>query len=526
MKWLNISKSILLAAAAACLWGNACSKSQANQVAVQVSPPGGTLSVTQGVILTAIVTGATDVSSTFDCSFTTTPNATTADPNPKASTPAACTSANGAVGTLGDIQNTSTTAPSTATYTAPTTFPDPTKFPNLQVIITATAKADTKKTGKSTIIIDSGIRLQIVPTTATLATGESKQFFAEDFTGAVIKNSELKWDVTADATATTKSVTCTPTCGTVAADSAIPGATYTAPSTLPTQATATIFAVSTIDPTRGAQAAITIVKAGDITFSGISPSTAPQGALQQDIFLAATNATSQIGVTLTNLANGNATTINPSQIKVVFPAGSSTASIGARVRLTAEDLQTAGHFQIQVSSSNPSVTVTGGPFPLDIIPNRPTLVGAAPDNFQESTLGQTNGVPFVIDGGFFGPPSSSLIATKVNGQLILANTNPSSTLVPSARRILGNLPVPLGPVSNAGLFPVSVEHSATATGPFGPPTPTTVFTNIAVIPDYGASNRATLFSTLTLPAASKPSGIALDPSLGYAVVTLAGLNTS
>jgi len=176
MKWRNISKSILLAAAAACLWGNACSKSQANQVVVQVSPAGGTLTVTQSVTLTAIVTGATDVSSTFDCSFTTTPNATTADPNPKASTPAACTSANGAVGTLGDIQNTSTTAPSTATYTAPTTFPDPTKYPNLQVIITATAKADTKKTGKSTIIIDSGIRLQIVPTTATLGTGEASNF--------------------------------------------------------------------------------------------------------------------------------------------------------------------------------------------------------------------------------------------------------------------------------------------------------------------------------------------------------------
>src|SRR5712664_1790136 len=523
MKWRNISKSILLAAAAACLWVSACGGgNKANQVVVQVSPAGGTLVVKQQVTFTPIVTGPTDVSSTFDCSFTTTPNATTADPNPKASTPAACTSVNGDVGALGDIQNTSTTTSSTAKYTAPSKFPDPTKYINLQVIITATAKADTKKTGQSTITIDSGIRIQIVPTTATLATGEKKQFFAEDLTGAVIPNTDLKWDVTADATATTKSVTCTPTCGTVDNATGI----YTAPSTVPTQATATIFAVSKIDPVRGAQAAITIVSAVNITFSGISPSIAPQGALQQDIFLNATNATSQIGVTLTNLADGTGPTITPAQIKVVFPAGSSTASIGARVRLTAEDLQTAGHFQIQVSSSNPSVTVTGGPFPLDIVPNRPTLVGAAPDNFQESTLGQTNGVPFVIDGGFFGPPSSSLIATKVNGQLILANTNPSSTLVPSARRILGNLPASLGPVSNAGLFPVSVEHSATATGPFGPPTPTTVFTNIAVIPDYGVSNPATLFSTLTLPAASKPSGIALDLSLGYAVVTLAGLNTS
>jgi DNA-binding beta-propeller fold protein YncE len=521
MKWRNISESVLLVAAAACLWGSACSKSKANQVVVTVSPAGGTLVVTQSVTLTAIVTGATDVSSSFDCSFTTTPNATTADPNPKASTPAACTSANGAVGTLGSIQNTSTTANSTATYTAPTTFPDPTKYPNLQVIITATSKADPKKTGKSTITIDSGIRIQIVPTTATLATGESKQFFAEKFTGEVIANTDLKWDVTADATATTKSVTCTPTCGTVAADNAIPGATYTAPAAVPTQATATIFAVSKIDPVRGAQATITIVKAGDITFSGISPSIGPQGALQQDIFLAATNATSQIGVKLTNLGDGSSKTIDPSRIKVIFPAGSSTASIGARVRLTSEELKTAGHFQIQVSSSNTSIKVTGGPFPLDIVPNRPTLVGATPDNFQESKLGQTGGVPLTIDGGYFGPADGPAITTLFNFQTPL-----QSVALPTARRVTGFLPPPSGSNPNAGLFPLSVQYTVKPGAVFPPPDITMSSTNIAVIPDYGGSNSATLFSTLALPATSLPSGIAVDSVLGYAAVTLAGLNTS
>src|SRR5467141_1714785 len=517
MKWRNISKSILLVAAAACLWGSACSKSKANQVLVTVSPAGGTLVVTQSVTLTAVVTGATDVSATFDCSFTTTPNATTADPNPKASAPAACTTANGAVGVLGDIQNTSTTANSTATYTAPAVFPDPVKFINLQVIITATAKADTKKTGKSTLTIDSGIRLQMVPTTATLATGETKQFLAENFNGVVISNIDLKWYVTTDATATTKSVTCTPTCGTVDGTTG----TYTAPATVPTQATATIFAVSKIDPVRGAQAAITIVKAGDITFSGIAPSIGPQGALQQDIFLAATNATSQIGVKLTNLLDGSSKTIDPARIKVIFPAGSSTASIGARVRLTSEELKTAGHFQIAVSSSNTSITVTGGPFPLDIVPNRPTLVGATPDNFQESKLGQTGGVPLTIDGGYFGPVDGPAITTLFNFQTPL-----QSVALPTARRVTGFLPPPSGSNPNAGLFPLSVQYTVQPGAAFPPPDVTTSSTNIAVIPDYGGSNSATLFSTLALPATSLPSGIAVDAVLGYAVVTLAGLNTS
>jgi DNA-binding beta-propeller fold protein YncE len=532
MKWRNIAKSVLLAAAAACLWGNACSKSKANQVLVTVSPSGGTLVVTQSVTLTSIVTGATDVSSTFDCSFTTTPNATTADPNPKASTPAECTTANGAVGTLGNIQNTSTTTNSTATYTAPAVFPDPVKFLNLQIIITATAKADTKKTGKSTITIDSGIRIQIVPPTATLATGETKQFLAEDFTGAVIKNSDLKWDVTADATATLTSKTCTPTCGTVDGTTG----TYTAPAAVPTQATATIFATSTVDPARRAQAAITIVKAGNITFSGISPSIAPQGALQQDIFLAATNATSQIGVKLTNLGDSSFKTIDPAQIKVVFPAGSSTASIGARVRLTSEELKKAGHFQMEVSSSNTSITVTGGPFPLDILPNRPTLVGATPDNVQEAKLGQSGGLPVTIDGGYFGPNDGPAVTTLFNFQTPLQSLNH-----PTARRVTGFLPPPSGSNPIAGLFPLSVQYTIQSGAAFPPPAITTATTNIAVIPDYlglnpprDLSNNPLTSSglpsgsptTISLPANSAPSGIAADSVAGYAVVTLAGLNTS
>src|SRR6266446_4191253 len=533
MKWRNIPNSIQLVAAAACLWASACGGgNKANQVVVTVSPGGGTLVVTQSVTLTAIVTGATDVSSTFDCSFTTTPNATTADPNPKASTPAACTTANGAVGVLGDIQNTSTTVNSTATYTAPAVFPDPVKFINLQVIITATSKADTKKSGKSTLTIDSGIRLQMVPTTATLATGETKQFLAENLNGVVISNSDLKWDVTADATATTKSVTCTPTCGTVDGTTG----TYTAPATVPTQATATIFAVSKIDPARGAQAAITIVKAGNITFSGISPSVAPQGALQQDIFLAATNATSQIGVKLTNLGDSSFITIDPARIKVIFPAGTSTASVGARLRLTAEELKKAGHFQIEVSSSNTSITVTGGPFPLDIVPNRPTLVGATPDNVQEANLVQSGGLPVTIDGGYFGPNDGSAVTTLFNFQTPLQSVNH-----PTARRITGFLPPPSGSNPNAGLFPLSVQYTIQPGAAFPPPAITTASTNIAVIPDYiglnpprdlsnnpltSAGLPSGTPSTIVLPANSAPSGIAVDSLLGYAVVTLAGLNTS
>jgi DNA-binding beta-propeller fold protein YncE len=515
MKWHKSARNILLAMAFAGLWVGGCgSKSAANQVLVAVSPGSGTLVVSQVVTFAAIVTGATDVSATFDCTFTTTPDPTTAVPSPKASTPAACTSD---VGTLSNIVNTSTTVASTATFTAPAKFPDPAKFPNLQITITATAKADTKKTGKAVIGIDSGIRIQITPATATLATGEAKQFLVKDFAGTVVSNSILKWDVTADATAISTSKTCTPTCGTVDGTTG----TYTSPAAVPTQATATIFATSTIDTARRAQAAITIVKSGDITFSGISPSFVPQGALQQDIFLTATNVTSQVGVTLNGPKN---IIIDPqSQIKVIFAAGATSSSIGARIRLTSDQLAIAGHYILTVTSSNPSVNVLppGVSFPVDIVPVRPTIVSSTPENFQESTLGQTGGLPLTIDGGYFGPTGTPTVAIPLfNNSTPLQNGS-----VTTPRHLTGFLPAPSGSSANAGLFSLSMKYSIT---PIPSPglSATRSFTNVAVIPDYGATNPPTTLTKVALPASSAPSAIALDPVLGYAVVTLAGLNTS
>jgi DNA-binding beta-propeller fold protein YncE len=532
-KWRKISKSMLVVAAAACLWGNACSKTATNQVVVTLSPGSGTLLVTQSVTFTAIVTGATDVSSTFDCKFTTTPDPTTAVPSPKPSTPAECTSD---TGVLSNTVNTSTTVDSTTTFTAPKIFPDPKKFPNLLITITATSKANTKKTGTSTINIDSGIRIHVIPATATMGTSSTQQFIAENFNNIVIPNSQVTWAVTYEVTAKIASANCaaltTNSCGAIDANGI-----YTAPATVPVAAPAstttpvnaagivTVYAFSNVDNARIAQAAVTVVKAGNITFTGISPSVAPQGGLQQDIFLAATNATSQTGVTLINTADNSKITIDSStQLKVVFAAGTAASSIGARVRLTSEQLSRAGHFLVQVSSSNTTVTVTGGPFPLDIVPVRPTLIGAIPDNFQEATLGQTGGVPFIIDGGFFGPPAAPTIAASVNGQALLLNNNPASTQLPSARRLNSFLPALNGAIHNAGLYPVAVQYT-TSPGPFSRPTSTAAYTNIAVIPDYGGANSATPLSTVALPASSAPSDIAVDPLLGFAVVTLAGLNT-
>src|SRR5882757_3954282 len=575
------ARNILLAMILAGVWMSGCGSSgAANQVIVTVSPPPFVLIPTQTQTITATVTGATDVSSTFDCSYTTTPNPTTAVPSPKPSTSAECSTAktasgDPAVGTLSNIVNTSTTVASTATFTAPAVFPDQTKFPNVLVTITATSNADKKKTGKAIIGFDSGIRITLTPTTATLGTVETQQFFAKDFNGLIIDPTQLTWHVTFEVTARISSADCST--GSNSCGSIDKNGLYTAPASVPTAAPAstttpvnaagivTVFAFSNVDNARIAQAAVTIVKAGDITYSDFSPKVAPQGGLRQDIFLAATNATSQLGVTI-DPTDSNCTpvkgvnTIDPSQIKVVFAPGAASASIGARVRLNTlqhpDQLRTPGFYQVQVSSSNTSINVKTVPpnstFCLQIVPVRPTIVGTSPDNFEESRLGQTTGLPFVMDGGYFGPPDSPTIAANFNGQALLPNTS-SSSVVQTARRISSFLPAPLASGNFAGLFPVSVTYT-TSPAPFTAPNPANAFSNMAVIPDYGGTNPPFDIlskSALTLKpvpppappnppkiylgpatplisfgANSAPSSVAMDPADGLAIVTLAGVNSN
>jgi DNA-binding beta-propeller fold protein YncE len=592
MMWRKSAKSILLAMTFAGLWMSGCGGSgAANQVVVTVTGTASIMIPTQTQTVTSTVTGATDVSSTFDCSYTTTPNPTTAVPNPKASTSAECSTATfkdskgntitNAVGVLSNVQNTSTTVASTATFTAPAVFPDQTQLPNVVVTIKATSNSNKNKSGTFNITFDSGIRISLTPPTATLGTTETQEFIAKDFNGIVIPPDQLTWGVTFEVTAKIASASCSGgsnDCGSITTNAS--GAeVYTAPASVPAAAPTstttpvnaagivTVFAYSKIDNARIAQSAVTIVKAGDITYSGFSPTVAPQGGLQQDIFLAATNATSQLGVTV-DPTDSNCTavpgvnTIDPSQIKVVFAPGTTSASIGARVRLNTlqhpDQLKNPGFYQVQVSSSNTSIKVNTVPpnstFCLQIVPVRPTIVSSSPDNFEESQLGQTTGLPFVIDGGFFGPPDAPTIAANFDGQPLLANNSPSANQLPTPRRINSFLPPAVAGGPFAGLFPVSVTYRTTPPAPFVAPNPASAFGNMAVTPDYGGSNppidivsnnpltlkpvpqppppnppkiyNGPASPLLSFGASSVPSAIAMDPTDGLAIVTLAGATTN
>jgi len=80
------------------------------------------------------------------------------------------------------------------------------KLPNVIVTITATSNSDKTKTGKFSLTFDSGIRITLVPSTATLGTGAQQLFIAEDFNGNVLNDispNPLTWGVTFESTAKT-----------------------------------------------------------------------------------------------------------------------------------------------------------------------------------------------------------------------------------------------------------------------------------------------------------------------------------
>src|SRR6202040_2549483 len=188
---------------------------------------------------------------------------------------------------------------------------------------------------------------------------------------------------------------------------------YTAPSSVPATPTVTVIATSKLDTPRFATATVTVVQAGPIPFSNVSPSIAPQGALFQDIFLSASNLTSS-GVAV-NVSGVTPPIDQFSQVKVIFGPSSSSSAIGARVRLNAQQLGVAGSFTVSITSSNPAspvTTVAGGNFTVNVVPVTPSAVASNPQSFPQNSQILPAGFqdpagPFMsIDGGYYGPPTN------------------------------------------------------------------------------------------------------------------------
>jgi len=529
MKLRTILTCVAAAIAAACLAAGCGSSSNTNTVTVSVtSSVGNTIIVGQSTTLTATVTGGTTTNTAVNwqpCQFTTTTvSGTTTTP----STPANCPTD----GTLGTVSNQQTTG--TATYTAPSKIPDQTKFPNLQIIITAQSQQDTSKTGNVKLILDSGIGVSLNPTTATVATNELQQFnavLAND-----LQSQGVTWLITQSTVTTTITepnlATCSPSCGTINSSG-----TYTAPATIPTAsapagatnltttpADVTVVAIAKADNTRFAAGTITIIQGGPITFNGITPTIAPQGAALWDIYLDAPNISSASIITLTDQNGGTKSFTSASgQVKVIFPIPNSTTanppSSGARLRLLEADLgavntaspTTPVTYTVSVTDPAEPVTPTaGGQFTLTLMPVRPTIVASSPSGIVQGA--NPTEFPLSIDGGYFGP-HGTFAPINFQGNQISQNASSSNS------RFLSAI-FPASAVGPPGLYPLSVSR----TTPPAPNPNNPAVTTIAVFPDYSGGPPATPPQAAAIPAGTNPSAIDIDPVLGVAVVAETGSN--
>ncbi|MGB8473545.1 MAG: hypothetical protein WCE61_05600 [Candidatus Acidiferrum sp.] len=546
MKLWKISSYLTLAALLPSLFVTGCgSKSSATTttVGVSASVPGGVLILGQSTTLTATVVGPTNTDVTWvGCTYTT----ITTDSTGKQTTnkAVACPSDN----SLGALSNEQTTG--TATYTAPSALPDPTKYPGLTIIITAQSVADTTKTGSVNLYIDSGIRVSIAPTTAAVPTLEQQPFFAVLTND--LKSQGVTWSLTQATPNTTSGSTpnsyaSLPTCtvsgnasgcgsidsnGVYTAPSVVPTVTVPATTTsIPTDSTTpqvlTVVATSVTDPTRFAIATITITKGGPITFNGITPTIVPQGATYWDIYLDAPNISSASLITLTD-ASGGQTTLSSAtgQVKILFPIPTGTvtnpSSTGARIRLfsdkTPSDLLTAGPVTVSVTDPGEPVTTTpGGVFTYNIMPVRPTALTSSPGDILQGGLASGN-IGLTIDGGYFGR-AGQLANVIFQGNTIPDTTSGQGQTLSYSKQLKVQFPSSAINTGNPGLYSLSVARTT-------PPLPfenNPAVTNLAVFPSY-ATDPPILTSTLSLPAGSNPSAADIDPTLGVLAVAETGAN--
>jgi DNA-binding beta-propeller fold protein YncE len=537
MKLGKISSYVALAVIAPCLLFSGCGGSSGAIVTTVTitSSVGPTLILGQSTTLTATVTGPTNTNVTWvGCTYTTT--TFTSSGSPVVATAKACPT-DGSFGTLSNEQTTGT-----ATYLAPSILPNPTTFPVLQIIITAQAVADSSKhgTGTITLSIDSGISVTLTPTTAAVPTLEQQPFFA------ILTNDLQSKGVTWSLTQTTPSST-TPTTPNIYA--ALPSCTvsgnatgcgsidangiYTAPAVVPSAPTVpttvtttpqnvTLVATSVEDPTRFALGTITITAGGPITFNGITPTIAPQGAIYWDIYLNAPNVSSASIITLTDSHNGITTlTSGSNQLKVLFPIPTGTVanppSSGARVRLFAYNLVNTGPVTISITDPGEPVTTNpGGVFTYNIMPVRPSSLASFPTDILQGGTSSGN-IGLTIDGGYFG----------VNGEL--ANVTFLGTTLPGATNGQGQplsgpkqlqLQLPSGAINNGlpGLYSLAVGRTS-------PPLPFTdnpSVTDLAVFPNY--STNPPVLVGAPVAAGTNPSAIGIDQTLGVVAVAETGSN--
>jgi DNA-binding beta-propeller fold protein YncE len=248
----------------------------------------------------------------------------------------------------------------------------------------------------------------------------------------------------------------------------------------------TIKATSVVDPTRMATALAGVQTAGDPTLTSISPTTAPQGAVFQDVFLTGTNFLST-------------TTVRINSVPLPSAAISEFSVSLIRIRIPASLLASPGTLTIDAQRQSGA---TSASLSLAVVPVRPALVGAS----RQSAVQGGGTFSFDVNGGYFGAASSPAITAEFSG-----NTRAAAVSATNEGR---QATVTLGSsdLTNAGLFSVAIRNSSN--------TALAAATNLAVRP---SGTPSILGSPIAV--GSLPGSIAINAATGVAVVSNRCSNT-
>lgn len=348
-------------------------------------------------------------------------------------------------------------------YTAPATVPGP-----ANVTVKAVANLDPKPSATATVTVDSGVHISVSPGSATVGTSETFQFLAS-VTGTT--TTDVNWLVNDVAGGND-------TVGTISASGL-----YMAPSDVPSPATVTIKATAQADTSKSATASAAIVTAVDPTLSSISPTTAAQGSLFQDVYLNGSDFISTTKVLFNNQV------ISSDQITALSGGGL------LRVRTPATLLSTAGVMNVRVQRQSQPSTGCSPECQLTITPARPAVVGASPDSVPETGVGPTS---INVNGGYFGAGGSSINAFfgTDSGMRVVD----SSASTPRQARVNLNS----GDFGTLGLAPLTLRNAASAQ--------LVASTNLAVQPATAE------IAGSAIGVGNAPGAVAINTGTGIAVV--------
>jgi DNA-binding beta-propeller fold protein YncE len=401
--------------------------------------------------------------------------------------PTMCTAGQGpATGcTIASVQSPITgfgTITANGLYTAPATVPSPAK---LLIVATSCIRANAFSTFQ--ITIDSGIRVQVFPSSASLGPGETFQF-TDQVTGT--NDTGVVWQVNTipGGNATVGFICPSGAAGNPCTPGTAPGE-YFAPPASPTTSI-TVAAQSGADPTEEGTATVTIGTGNAPGFSAtnpLDPSVAAEGSVQQDVYINGTDLLSTTQVLVNNVAVpvANVSFINSTLIRVTIPAAQLTHPGPINIVLESQaGANSSGTQQLQVD------------------PVRPVVIASTPDSVGINNGGASLTASLV--GGYFVPNTTAIF----NGVGCGGGGQVCTTYVDSRHLTVS---IQDASLSSPGLYPLVVQDpDALAAG-----VPSVSGLNLAVNPNP-LSISSGPGTTVTVGAG--PSAIAIDEADGIAVV--------